>query len=316
MLRTLQIGKTSEPWSKKIIAHWLTPVKHLALLPVILSFGMILLCKRLGNYRLLLLPESWGQALLTPVGRLFGYKVFWVTDSSQISPHLGKLLKKSARLAQAIIAPNQAQEVSYLRLGIPSAKIHLIYPPVATKSQPSYLEPKTLALSCDASIEAEEGLGTLLRAMSLARDILGNLKLILGGSFAGKAYLDWSAKQLNLDGCVQLSPGENELWLETVQVYILPTASDKPVPTSLAQAMSLGKTLIVSDKPNHREFIEHEKNGLLVPVADAEALSQAIIRLAREGELLSKLGQGSYKFAQERFAPQVFENKLKSLILG
>lgn len=283
---------------------------------VILSFGTILLLKRLGNCRLLLLPESWSQALITPLGRLFGYKVFWITDNSQISPHLGKMLKKSARLAQAIIAPNQAQEVAYLRLGIPSAKIHLIYPPVAAKSRTSYLEPKTLALACDASIEAEEGLGTLLRAASLARDILGNLKLILGGSFAGKAYLDWSAKQLNLDGCVQLSPGENELWLETVQVYILPTTSDKPVPTSLAQAMSLGKTLIIADKPGHREFIEHEKNGLLVPPANAEALSQAIIRLAREGELLSKLGQGSYKFAQERFTPQIFENKLKSLILG
>lgn len=314
MTRAIQIGEPSDPWSKKIITHWLWPVKRSSLLLVILSLGLILLFKRFGNCRILLLPDLWPQALITPLGRLFGYKVIWVTGNRKISPNLGKILKKSARLTQAIIAPNQAQEVSYLRLGIPSAKIHLIYPPVAAKSRPSYLEPKTLVLAGDASIEAEEGLGTLLRAASLARDILGNLKLILGGSFAGKAYLDWSAKQLNLDGCVQLSPGENELWLETVQVYILPTTSDKPVPTSLAQAMSLGKTLIITDKPGHREFIEHEKNGLLVPPANAEALSQAIIRLSREGELLSKLGQGSYKFAQERFAPGIFEAKLKAIV--
>ena len=171
-----------------------------------------------------------------------------------------------------------------------------------------------MVLAGDASIEAEEGLGTLLRAASLARDILGNIKLILGGSLAGKSHLDWSTKQLNLNGCVQLAPGESDLWLEEAQIYVLPATSDKAVPFSLAQAMFLGKTLIASDRPSHKEFIEHEKTGLLVSSGDAEALSQAIIRLARDPELLARLSQGGYKFAQERFSRQVFEEKLKMIL--
>lgn len=306
MLRTLQIGKPSEPWAKQIINHWLTPLNHAPWWLAAFSLGQ----------RLLLLPDCWSQIFFTIPGRIFGYQVVWLTDSRKFSPALGRIIKNTARWSHSILAPNQAQEVSYLRLGIPSAKIHLLYPPVVTKNSPSYLEPKTLILACDASIEVEEGLGTLLRAASLARDILGNLKLILGGSLSGKAYLDWSAKELNLSGCIQLSPGESDLWLESVQVYILPTTADKAVPPSLAQAMAAGKALIASDRLNHREFVEPEKNGLLVPENNAEALSQAIIRLARNGELLSKLSQGSYKFAQERFTLQVFQNKLKSLILG
>lgn len=315
MPAALQIGKPSDPWSKKIENHWLTPISRLPLWSVILTLGLVLVLKRFSHCQVLLLPNVRGQALLSLLGRVLGFKVIWLTDNGKISPLLGKILKKMARLAQAIIAPNQAQEVAYLRLGIGSAKMRLLYPPVISNSLPSYLEPKTLTLACDANLDAEEGLGTLLRAASLARDILGNIKLILGGSLSGKTYLDWSTKQLNLNGCVQFAPGESDLWLEGAQVYILPAALDKAAPFSLAQAMFLGKTIIASDWPVHKEFIENNKNGLLVPSGDAEALSQAIIRLARDGELLSKLSQASYKFAQERFTQQVFEERLKQLLV-
>lgn len=299
MPRALQISKSSDPWSEKIIERWPAPISRVPFW---------------GRRRLLLLPNVWSQILFSLLGRVLGYKVVWITSGRKIPPTTGKILKKMSGLAHAVIAPNQSQEVSYLRLGIPSSKIHLIYPPIVSKIQPGCPEPKTLTMAGDANLEAEEGLGTLLRAASLARDILGNIKLILGGSLSGKSYLDWSSKQLNLNGCVQLAPGESELWLEGTQVYILPTALDKAVPFSLAQAMFLGKAVIGSDRPAHKEFVENDKNGLLVPPGDAEALSQAIIRLSRDGELLSRLSQASRQFAQDRFAPEIFEKKLKTIL--
>lgn len=314
MLRALQIGKPGDPWTKRLISHAPAPIGQCAFAWVFLTLGLILIFKRTQGYRLLILPSYSSQALFTLYGKALGCKIIWLTDSRKISPWLGKILKANSAFTSAIIAPNQSQEVSYLRLGIPGNKTRVFYPPFSLQDSNLTLKDQTIFLACDASVEIDDGLGTLLRAASLARDILGNVKIIIGGSFTNKNHLEWSARQLNLESSLLFSPGENAIWLEDIHIYVLPTISEKSVPISLAQALAKGKVIIATDKPPHREFVGSDNNGLLTPEGDAEALSQAIIRLAREPELLTRLGQGSYKFAQERFAKEAFQEKLKSIL--
>lgn len=51
------------------------------------------------------------------------------------------------------------------------------------------------------------------------------------------------------------------------------------VPKVLIEAAACGRAIVATDVPGCREIVRHEKNGLLVPVRDSEALAQALEHL-------------------------------------
>jgi glycosyltransferase involved in cell wall biosynthesis len=74
---------------------------------------------------------------------------------------------------------------------------------------------------------------------------------------------------------------------------------------SLIEAAACGRPIIATDVPGCREIVEHEKNGLLVPVKDPKALADAICRLINNPGLRSQMGQESRKLVEEEFAESV-----------
>jgi glycosyltransferase involved in cell wall biosynthesis len=70
------------------------------------------------------------------------------------------------------------------------------------------------------------------------------------------------------------------------------------LPQSLVQLRLKKKAVLASDIPGNREVIHDGENGLLLPVADHERFAAAILRLAADGELRSRLGN----FAGEDFS--------------
>ena len=68
------------------------------------------------------------------------------------------------------------------------------------------------------------------------------------------------------------------------------------MPNALAEAMSLGLSVIATDCPTGpRELIENEEDGFLVPVDDIEALAQAMQRLMQDEKMRAGLGQVAAK---------------------
>ena len=63
----------------------------------------------------------------------------------------------------------------------------------------------------------------------------------------------------------------------------------------------MGRALVATDVPGCREVVDHEKNGLLVPPRDAQALAAALERLARQPELRAKMGSASRRLAVDEF---------------
>lgn len=98
-------------------------------------------------------------------------------------------------------------------------------------------------------------------------------------------------------------PGHVEVqpWLAQASVYVLPSFYREGVPRSTQEAMAMGRPVITTDAPGCRETVEHGRNGFLVPVRDAEALAQAILRFIEEPTLIETMGQESRRLAEERF---------------
>lgn len=62
------------------------------------------------------------------------------------------------------------------------------------------------------------------------------------------------------------------------------------------EAMSCGKSVIVTSK-GFSEYIENEKDGIIIPAKDEKALKEAIVRLMEDKKLRDKLGKNARKKA-------------------
>jgi glycosyltransferase involved in cell wall biosynthesis len=88
--------------------------------------------------------------------------------------------------------------------------------------------------------------------------------------------------------------------LELAHVCVLPSYGEG-MPRSVLEAMAMARPVIVTDVPGCRETVVEGRNGYLVPVRDAAALADAMLRLIDAPERLAGMGLESRRLAEERF---------------
>jgi glycosyltransferase involved in cell wall biosynthesis len=138
-----------------------------------------------------------------------------------------------------------------------------------------------------------------LRAQGLA------LRFLLAGTsdFGNPAAVQESAIKTWIDeGVVEwLGHVDNmPTLLNSVDVAVLPSYREG-LPKSLIEAAACALPLIATDAPGCREVVEHEVDGLLVPVGDAPALANAIERLYKDIPLRKTLGARARAKVLDRF---------------
>jgi len=98
------------------------------------------------------------------------------------------------------------------------------------------------------------------------------------------------------------------------RVYVLPSYREG-MPRSVLEAMAMGRPVISTHAPGCRDAVEDRRTGLLVPVADSEALAEAMIRLIENPPLAEAMGQAGRQRAVDRFdASTVGEHVARLLI--
>ncbi len=90
----------------------------------------------------------------------------------------------------------------------------------------------------------------------------------------------------------------------SVDVTVLPSYREG-LPKSLIEAAACALPLITTDVPGCREVVTHERDGLLVPVRDADALATAIVRLHDDPDLAARLGRAARDKAMREFDERV-----------
>lgn len=89
--------------------------------------------------------------------------------------------------------------------------------------------------------------------------------------------------------------------LAASDVFALPTYYREGVPRVLLEAASMGLPLIATDMPGCVDIVDHGVNGLIVPVKDAEMLSEAINRLSLDERMRQRMGERSRERAVVEF---------------
>ncbi len=74
------------------------------------------------------------------------------------------------------------------------------------------------------------------------------------------------------------------------------------VPRALIEAAACGRALVASDVPGCREIVQHELNGLLVPVRAPEPLAAALRRLLADAALRQRMGAAGRELVLREFS--------------
>ncbi|HSJ53001.1 MAG TPA: glycosyltransferase family 4 protein [Anaerolineae bacterium] len=76
--------------------------------------------------------------------------------------------------------------------------------------------------------------------------------------------------------------------------------SSDGTPQSVLEALACGLVPVLSDIPALRDWVEHEQEGLFVPLGDPAALADAIVRLLTGTDLRARLGWNAVQLIQAR----------------
>jgi len=116
-------------------------------------------------------------------------------------------------------------------------------------------------------------------------------------------------------GVVELFPetGDVRPYYEMSSVYVLPSYREG-TPRTVLEAMSMARPIITTDANGCRSTVKDGINGYLVPVEDAQAIADSMIKFIKSPELVEIMGQESLKYCSEKYdVKKVNESLIKYL---
>jgi glycosyltransferase involved in cell wall biosynthesis len=102
------------------------------------------------------------------------------------------------------------------------------------------------------------------------------------------------------------------LWARA-QIAILPSRGGEGVPLALLEAAACGRPMIATAAPGCREIVIQGETGLLVPIDDAAALADAIVRLSQAPALRAQFGAAARRLVETRFSADIVGPKTVEL---
>ena len=97
--------------------------------------------------------------------------------------------------------------------------------------------------------------------------------------------------------------------IENCSVYVLPSYREG-TPRTVLEAMAMGRAVITTDAPGCRETVTEGDNGFLVPIKDAHALAEAMLKFIEAPELISQMGQRSRLLAEQKYDVHIVNQQM------
>jgi glycosyltransferase involved in cell wall biosynthesis len=80
------------------------------------------------------------------------------------------------------------------------------------------------------------------------------------------------------------------------------------------QFVAMKKPVIIGDNPANRELFEHRKNAMLVEMANADALADAILELKEDDGMREQIAEGAYKIFSNQCTPHAIAKDIKKIM--
>jgi glycosyltransferase involved in cell wall biosynthesis len=233
------------------------------------------------------------------------YDLYRQTDRSGLRD-----LLRRASFAVTVTEPNLA----FLRALEPATagRIHHVYNGIDLERfrPPDVRPPPPFIVLAVARLVEKKGLPVLVDACRLLRERGVEFRCRIVGKGRDRARLIERIRQGNLEEHVTLlgALGQEAVIGEyrAAHVFALPCRVGQDgnvdgLPVSIVEALACGLPVVSTPVNGVPEAVEHERNGLLVPLDDAPALADALERLARDPDLYARLANAARSTVVDRF---------------
>ncbi len=231
----------------------------------------------------------------------------------------------------AHIVPSQAMAKHAIEKGLPKEKLtvipngipigndydfeeHTTQPkltPVRDKLLPSHSN--GISFLSLASGRPIKNLVTLVEAFEKAKNRLGQSKLLLACQGASSERIRSLVESGELNEKVtfigEVTGLEKRMYFQNSDVYCN-VSHFESFGVTLLEAMKYGTAVLASSVGGVPEFIEHDRNGLLVSPTDVSGIAEAMVRLYEDAELRERLVEQAYEDVKQYSMSRVIDEHL------
>ena len=170
-----------------------------------------------------------------------------------------------------------------------------------------------------ARLVAEKGIHDYIAAAKIVKASYPDARFIVLGAIDKYSLGALTNSELNkyVENNIIESPGHVEnvsQWIANSSVFVLPSYYREGVPRSTQEAMAIGRAVITTDVPGCRETVIDGVNGFLIEKWNPEALAEKMIYFIEHPEEIKKMGNESYKIAQDKFDADKVNKRLINML--
>lgn len=159
-----------------------------------------------------------------------------------------------------------------------------------------------------------KGIDILLHAL---KQISEDLKLVICGSGVQEAEFKALATELGVDGKVdwvgKVPKEELDAYYRRAICLVMPSRVPETFGLTGLEAMSYGTAVIASNVGGIPQWLDDDKNGLLVPSNDYNKLAEAMNKLIKDPKLATAMGKAGLKDFEDKFKPEFHVVRLYKL---
>jgi glycosyltransferase involved in cell wall biosynthesis len=223
------------------------------------------------------------------------------------------LERRLSRTTDAVVVVSEADERRALRLRLAAKeKVKLIRNGVAPPALPAGFDPvakrRELGLrdgplaGAVSRLHRQKGLIHLVRAAALFGTLVPEAVVAVVGGGPLRESLEKETRKWGLGNRFRFlgERADAPEILACFDVFVLPSLWEG-LPYALVEAAAAGRPIAATAIDGVLEVVRDGETGLLVPPADPEALSGAVLRLLGDPELAGKLGRAARETIPPRF---------------
>lgn len=229
-------------------------------------------------------------------------------------------------LSTHIIAVAQAAADNLTDTGVDPRKIEVIVNGVEPMVPPTAEARRALRASLgfadehfvvgmSARLEAVKGHRYLLDAAARLAEAEPEMRVLIIGTGACEAELKAQAEQLGIADRVCFAGFVTGVadYVGSMDLVVNCSFGTEATSLALAEAMSLSRPIVATTYGGNPYMVEDGVNGYLVPIKDAEALAEAILRVRRDPAQYAALCRGARVRYEERFTAAAMTRRMEAL---
>lgn len=147
-----------------------------------------------------------------------------------------------------------------------------------------------------------KGVDSLIKAVSIARRKLPDIRLGIAGSGSQEDQLKTLVKELNLGDNIEflgfLDEGKKYRYIASADIVVIPSLWE-PFGIVLLESMACAKPVIASNIAGIPSIVADGKTGLLCEPGNVEDLAEKILMLVEDRPLREKMGKAGQERAKE-----------------